>query len=87
MEKDKIVEEIAQVDYSAIDMPMYAVYWDALEYPGKCVARLFNIDKPTSVVIIKDSVEEMQEYFDKRTPFYFFERGAGDIKELLGVWL
>ncbi|MDO4272690.1 MAG: hypothetical protein Q4D16_03400 [Eubacteriales bacterium] len=87
MEKDKIVEEITQVNYSTIEVPMYAVYQSHPDYPDKCIARLYNADKPTNIVIIKDTADKMQEYFDKLTPFIFLERGAGDVPELLGVWV
>ncbi|MDO4275894.1 MAG: hypothetical protein Q4D16_19680 [Eubacteriales bacterium] len=87
MEKDKIVEEITQVDCTKIEVPMYAVYYNTFDYPGKYVARLYDVDKPTNIVIIKDTIEEMQEYFDQKTPFIYFRRGAGDVPELVGVWV
>ena len=85
--QDKIVEKITQVDYTKIEVPMYAVYRNPANYPGKYVARLYDVDKPTNIVIIKDTLEEMQEYFDQKTSFIYFRRGAGDVPELVGVWV
>lgn len=41
------------VDMSELIMPMIVVYKSPRDFPGKYVARLFRLDKPTNVVVVK----------------------------------
>ena len=52
MTGDKIVEAIDQIDMSDLELPSFAIYKNPKDYPGKTVARLFEKDRPTDVVII-----------------------------------
>ena len=85
--KMKEVNSIAQVDLSDLRLPMAAVHVRPLDYPDKCVARIFDVDKPIDTVIIKDSLEEIQEDFKTNTGMVFMLRGAEDVKSLVGVWV
>ena len=51
--EDKIVEVIDQIDMSDLELPSFAIYKNPKDYPGKAVARLFEKEYPTDVVIIK----------------------------------
>ena len=49
--EDKIVEAIDQIDMSDLELPSFAIYKNPKDYPGKTVARLFEKDCPTDIVI------------------------------------
>lgn len=85
--RNKVVASINQVDMSNMKMPMIAVYEHPDDFPEKCVARVFDLDKPTNVILIRDTVEELQEEIRKNTSKVFLLRGAEDVRTLVGVWV
>lgn len=87
MPGDKIAEKIVQIDVSDLEFPMIAIYANPKDYPGKYVARIFDLDKPTNTILLKDTLEELQNHIAESTTLSFFCRGAGDVPELVGVWL
>ena len=84
---DKIVEEIEQIDMSEMKLPSFAIYKNPTDYPGKSVARLFEGDKPTNVVIIKKNIRELHTLFRYRTRMTFLPKLPGDPENLVGVWM
>lgn len=85
--KDKVIESITQTDMSDLTVPMIAVYENPLDHPDKCVARIFNADKPTDTVIVKESMEEIMDDIQNNTYMTFVLRGAEDPENLVGVWV
>lgn len=64
-------------------LPLISVYKFPLDYPDKFVARLFDMQKPTKYVIIKDTLEEIEiPYGLVKLP-----RSAEDINSLLHSWV
>ena len=54
----------AKINYSAMRMPMWTVYTDKTsDYPGKYVARLFDLDHPTKYVIVRETVQDIRDQF------------------------
>lgn len=84
---DKIIEEIEQIDMSEMKLPSFAIYKNPTDYPGKSVARLFEGDHPTNVVLIKKNVRELHSIFRDRTRLTFFPPLPGDSGNLVGVWM
>ena len=84
---DKIVEDIEQIDMSGLELPSFAIYKNPTDYPGKSVARLFEGDKPTNVVLIKKNVRELHSILRDRTRLTFFPPLPGDFGNLVGVWM
>ena len=84
---DKIIEEIEQIDMSERKLPSFAIYKNPTDYPGKSVARLFEGDKPTNVVIIKKNIRELHTLFRYRTRMTFLPKLPGDPENRVGVWM
>ena len=84
---DKIVTSIKQVDMSELKIPVAAVHDNPLDYPGKCVVRIFDLDKPTNAVVVKDDLESLMKDIKDNTNLTFLKRGADDVKSLVGVWM
>lgn len=87
MKMDKKVNSIKEVDLSGLEFPVVAVYKNPLDYPDKVVARIFEMNKPTDTVIVKERLEEIQKDIKENTGLIFVERGADDVKSLVGVWV
>lgn len=55
---DKKVQSVKEIDFSDLVLPMIAVYKNPEDYPNDCVARVFDLERPTNIVIIKKTVRD-----------------------------
>lgn len=85
--RDRIVKSIREIDFRGLRMPMLAVYDSPEDYPGKVVARLYDLDRPTDIVLIGSAREEIQAEIRNNTGMVFLLRGAEDVRSLVGVWV
>lgn len=82
------VETLMNVDISSLKMVIIAVYEHPDDYPDKCVARIYDIDRPTNIVILKDNIMELQQDIRKAFPDkHPFPRGSEDVKCLIEAWI
>lgn len=84
---DKVMKSIKEVDLTGLKIPVVAVHISPGDYPGKNVARVFDITVPTNVVVIKETIGELMEDIRSNTNLTFMPRGAEDEESLVGVWL
>lgn len=84
---DKVIMSIAQVDMDGLRFPVIAVHEDPNDYPGKCAARIFDMDKPTRIVIVKETLGELQKDIRSHTNMLFFPRDDEDVESLVGAWI
>jgi len=83
---DKTVRNFDAVDLTDLTFPNIVVYYNTLDYPNVYVARLFDMDKPTNVVIVKDRFEEIK----KSIPRFIsnkIERSHNDPKEIVCLYV
>lgn len=85
--KDKIVESIGQADLNGMVCPTVVVYKSPKDYPGKCVARVFDMNRPTDTVILKDTAEAIYWDMQEHTEMTFFERLPWDDEKIVGAWV
>lgn len=85
--QEKRVKSIREVDFSGLKAPFIAVYKHPEDFPGECVARIYETDKPTDTLMVKDTVEEIEADIKKYTSMTFMHRGAEDVLSLVGVWM
>lgn len=85
--KTKIVDSIKNVDLSDLKFPTIAIYEHPRDYPEYYVAIVFDMDKPTDTIILKDTLAAVQEDIKNHTTMIFFSRGAEDDKCVVGVWM
>lgn len=84
--KDEIVNSLEELDTDEMFYPSFGVFLNTTDYLGVCVARLFDLDKPTNVVIVRENVREMNKLF-RNTRLMFWPRDPKDPKELVGTWM
>lgn len=84
---NKKVNSITEVDLSSLRLPVAAVYEKPLDFPNNYVIRIFDVDKPTNVVMVKDTLEELMEDIAVHTNMTFLTRGPEDDEHLIGVWM
>lgn len=85
--QDKRVESMQEVDFTGLKVPMIAVYKNPEDFPGQCVARIFDMHRPTDTIMVKGSIKEIERDIRKYTSMTFLKRGAEDVLSLVGVWL
>lgn len=85
--KDNNIQSFKDVDFSSVSVPFIALFRGPDDYPEKYVARLFDLVKPTNVVMVRDALEEIEEDIKANTNLVFVGRHAEDVKSLLGVWM
>ena len=56
----KRVESVKEIDFSGLKVPFVAVYQHPEDFPEKCVARIYELDKPTDTLMVKDTLEEIE---------------------------
>lgn len=85
--QEKRIQSIQEVDFSGLKVPMLAVYKNPEDFPGYCVARVYDLDKPTDTVMVKKTLTEIEMDIRKHTSMVFLPRGAEDVASLVGVWM
>lgn len=85
--QEKRVESIKEVDFSGLKVPFIAVYQRPEDFPEKCVARIYELDKPTDTIIVKDTLKEIEIDIQENTGMVFMPRKAEDVRSLVGVWM
>ena len=85
--QEKRVESIKEVDFSGLKVPFIAVYQRPEDFPEKCVARIYELDKPTDTIIVKDTLKEIEIDIQENTGMVFMPRKAEDVRSVVGVWM
>jgi hypothetical protein len=65
--------------------PVFIIYSNPLDFPGKFVVRLFDADQPTDQHFVVDTLEQAQNAI----PFGMtrFRRMAQDERQIVETWL
>ncbi|MBQ8559070.1 MAG: hypothetical protein IJ439_03695 [Tyzzerella sp.] len=83
----KLATSIKELDLSGLKLPVIAIYDHPKDYPEYYVARVFDTDRPTDTIILKDTLAAVQEDIRDNTNMIFFNRGADDDKCIVGAWM
>ena len=54
--QEKRVESIREVDFSGLKVPFVAVYGHPDDFPDKYVARIYELDKATDTIMVKETL-------------------------------
>lgn len=81
--QEKRVESIREVDFSGLKVPFVAVYG----HPDKYVARIYELDRATDTIMVKETLEEIEMDIKEHTAMTFIPRGTADVPSLVGVWM
>ena len=85
--EDRKVSSMNRVNFSSLRLPAIAVHENPSDYPGKFMARIFDADIPTNIVMVKDTLEELQHDIRQNTNMVFFTRGTEDVESMIGAWV
>jgi endonuclease V-like protein UPF0215 family len=65
--------------------PIITVYEKPKDYPNNFVARLFDFSKPTKMIVLKDSLEEIREIIP--ITMVCFPRLREDDEKIVECWM
>lgn len=83
----KIAITIKEVDLTSLKTPAIVIYDHPSDYPKHYVARVFDGDRPTDTIMLKDTLKELQEDIKANTDMVFILRGAEDDPCIEGAWI
>ena len=84
---DKRVASTYEVDFTGLKLPIIAVYQSPRDYHGCYVARVFEADKPTNVIITREKLEDLQQDIEEHTGMVFIPRSMEDGQQIIGTWI
>ena len=76
-----------EVDFSGLKVPFVAVYGHPDDFPDKYVARIYELDRATDTIMVKETLEEIEMDIKEHTAMTFIPRGTADVPSLVGVWM
>jgi hypothetical protein len=85
--KDYEAHSIIEVDMSRLKIPVVAIYDHPDDYPDICIARVYDLEQPTNVILQRVTARELIDHIQMNTRMYFMKRGAGDVPCLVGAFM
>jgi endonuclease V-like protein UPF0215 family len=84
--KDKVVEvfDLRRI-IKPTKIPLICVYKNPADYPGKYIARLWDVDRPTNIIAIAESLEEIREA--KPAEMVIMQRHPNDDPVIVETWI
>lgn len=79
------VETFKGMSFEGMLLPMIAVYDSPLDMPYKFVARLLDLNHPTSYCVIRDSLKEIKEILPESS--FLMGRSPQDEPHIVGTWI
>lgn len=84
---NKIVSTLKEVDLKEIDVPIIVVYKRSEDFPYNYVARLFSLNKPTNVLIVRDSLKECREDITAAGFLVCMGKDEEDVRSVVETWM
>jgi hypothetical protein len=82
---DVIVKNFNKIKGNNIRLPIIIVYDRPVDYPQFCVARIFDVDKPTDMIMLKDNLEQLRKF--KPNNMGIYNRSKDDDKRIVETWI
>lgn len=64
----KKINTFAEVEIREISNPVIVIYSNPSDYPGRFVARVWDLDKPTEILMVKKDIHEIREDIKSNIP-------------------
>lgn len=87
-EINKIVESFKLVDFSELRAPIIAVYEHPLDFPNYYVARIWDVNRQTNTIILRESLGEIEtDVLNNTSCTTFFLASKYDDPHLVGTYI
>lgn len=84
---DRRVTSVKEIDFSGLRVPVITIYESPRDYPGCMVARVFDVNEPTNVIIVRETLEELKQDIEQNTDLVFIPRCAEDDDVIAGIYI
>lgn len=84
---DVIVNSLREVDFTGMKMPIITIYEKPIDYPDGCIARVFELEKPTNTLIYKRSIEECRADIKSAGFKICVPRSENDVLSVVELWI
>jgi hypothetical protein len=82
------INSFQEVDMQGLKCPIIAIYRNPDDYPQAAVARLFNLEEPMNVILVRNTVAELREDIMKSCPWMVrFDRAKNDVLSISETWI
>lgn len=82
------VNSFTEVDVTGLRCPIIAIYVRPEDYPEDCVARLWDMEELTNILLKRGTVEEIRQDINKAYPWMVrFERAKNDVLSISETWI
>ena len=78
---------IKEIDFSGLQFPYIVVYQNPDDYPEYYIGRVYDTNKPTNVIITRNTLEELQEDISSYPGAFFIYRTEDDDSVIVGKWI
>jgi len=83
-----VVNSLQEVDISMLDCAIVAIYVNPDDYPQAAVARLFDLDEPMNIIIIRNTIKELRKDINDSFPDMLrFDRAKNDVRCIVETWI
>jgi hypothetical protein len=81
----QIIDSFEELPFSTYKLPMITIYQSPKDFKGKFVSRLFDINRPTRFITIKDNLEDARNSIPKN--LHRLDRQQYDDPIIVEVWV
>lgn len=81
---EQVAQAVGETAAAALP-PLLVVYNSPLDYPGKVVARLWAVNKPTHYVVVGEALDEVRNMIPAH--FTNIGRDENDDPRIVEVWI
>ena len=86
--EDKIIQSFSEVDITELKVLIIAIYNRPLDFPEQYVARIFDGDKPTNVILLDSSLSHIRQEIKFNFPkMVRLPKSKKDIETLVETWI
>jgi hypothetical protein len=64
--KDQLINSFEEIDYSEYTMPIICIYNSPSDHQGMFVARMFDVNVPTPIILMRASLESIRKEIPER---------------------
>lgn len=77
-----------EADISDLKVPIICIYINPEDYKGKVVARMYDMEDPLNIIIVRYTLEEVRKDITQAFPYMVrFDRAENDIKCITETWI
>ncbi|WP_421383130.1 hypothetical protein ACOJQI_02245 [Bacillus salacetis] len=74
--KDQLINSFKEIDLGEYTMPIICIYNSPSDHQGMFVARLFDVNQPTPVILMRPSLDSIRKEIPER--FSLVPKAAGE---------